>query len=100
MLRQLASLTDVGGTLLLSAYSEPEDASVAERLLAVGVQRLQDRGLKEDQLSTLLATRNQVVFSVDDARVKQELMTAGMTSPLLLYQGLFAKLWLIQRPYR
>ncbi len=89
-----------GGTLLLSAYSEPEDASVAERLLAVGVQRLQDRGLKEEQLSTLLATRNQVVFSVEDTRVKQELMTAGMSSPLQLYQGLFAKLWLIQRPYR
>ena len=100
MLRQLASLTDVGGSLLLSAYSEPEDASVADRLLAVGVQRLQDRGLKEEQLSTLLATRNQVVFSVEDTRVKQELMTAGMSSPLQLYQGLFAKLWLIQRPYR
>ena len=36
MLRQLAALTSNGGTLLVSAYSEPEEASLAERLLAIG----------------------------------------------------------------
>ena len=98
MLRQLAALTSNGGTLLVSAYSEPEEASLAERLLAIGLQRLQDRGLKEEQVRTLLATRNQVVFSVDESRVGTVLDAEGMAPPLQLYQGLFAKLWHIQRP--
>lgn len=37
--------------------------------LAIGLQRLQDRGLKVEQVRTLLATRNQVVFSVNESRV-------------------------------
>lgn len=67
MHRQLAPHTDVGGTWLLSSCSEPGESNVAERLVALGIQRLQNRGLKEDQLSTLLAIRNPVVFSVDDS---------------------------------
>lgn len=98
MLHQLAALTGIGGTLLLSAFSEPEKSSVTERFLALGGQRLKDRGLTEEQVSTLLASRNQVVFSVDEARVRTALGAADMASPLQLYQALFAKLWLIQRP--
>ena len=98
MLHQLAALTGIGGTLLLSAFSEPEKVSVTESFLALGGQRLKDRGLTEEQVSTLFASRNQVVFSVDEARVRTALGAADMAPPLQLYQALFAKLWLIQRP--
>ena len=97
MLHHLAALTGIGGTLLLSAYSEPEKVSVTESFLALGGQHLKDRGLTEEQVSTLLASRNQVVFSVDEARVRT-LGAADMAPPLQLYQALFAKLWFIQRP--
>lgn len=97
MLHQLAALTDHGGTLMLSAYSEPEAAKMTECLLAVGGQRLQDRGLEVEQVNALLASRNQVVFSMDGSRLSHELQSAGMTDPLQLYQGLFAKLWITQK---
>ena len=93
-----SALTGIGGTLLLSAFSEPEKVSVTESFLALGGQRLENRGLPEEQVSTLLASRNQVVFSVDEARVRTALGAADMVPPLQLYQALFAKLWLIQRP--
>ena len=98
MLHHLAALTGIGGTLLLSAYSEPEKVSVTESFLALGGQHLKDRGLTEEQVSTLLASRNQVVFFVDEARVRTALGAADMAPPLQLYQALFAKLWLILRP--
>ena len=98
MLRQLAGLTGPGGLLLLSGYSEPDDDSETEVLLGIGAQRLRDRGMEEAQVDTLLASRNQVVFSVDAQRVNQELMAAGLQRPVPLYQGLFARLWLGQPP--
>lgn len=97
MLRQLATLTAKGGSLVLSAYSEPEEAIPCERLLAVGGQRLENRGLTKEQVNTLLASRNKVVFSVDSSRVSAVLGAEGLTPPLQLYQGLFAKLWLLEK---
>jgi hypothetical protein len=85
--------------LLLSAFSEPENAVVTERFLAFGGQRLKDSGLTEEQVNTLLASRNQVVFSVDEVRVRRVLGAADMAPPLQLYQALFTKMWLIQRSH-
>ena len=98
MLRQLAARTDHAGTLLLSAYSEPKEPSLTDNFLAVGRERLLNRGLPTDKVEAVMASRNQVVFSVDDTRVSAELAAAGMAAPIQLYQALFAKLWLIPKP--
>ena len=84
--------------LLLSGYSEPEAISDLQTLLEIGGQRLRDRGVEEEQVQTLLASRNNVVFSLDARRVNQELTAAGCECPMALYQGLFARLWLGRRP--
>ena len=98
MLRQLAAITAPGGMLLLSGYSEPEAISDLQTLLEIGGQRLRDRGVEEEHVQTLLASRNNVVFSLDAQRVNQELTAAGFERPMALYQGLFARLWLGRRP--
>ncbi len=98
MLRELADVTTCGGTLLLSGYSEPEAPTDYQRMLAVASQRLVDRGMSKDTVAALLATRNRLVFSVDDKSVRTVLTQEGLDTPVLLYQGLFAHLWLCQRP--
>ncbi len=98
LLQQLISLTGRGGVLLLSSYSEPEDVDAYSTILEVARQRLVDRGMTTDQLQQLLASRNRVVFSVDARRVAEAIIQKGWLSPVQLYQGLFARLWLCRAP--
>jgi ubiquinone/menaquinone biosynthesis C-methylase UbiE len=98
LLQQLIRLTGRGGALLLSSYSESEDGDAYGVVLEVARQRLMDRGLTAEQLQQLLASRNRVVFSVDASRVAEAMSQQGWPSPVQLYQGLFARLWLCSAP--
>jgi tRNA (cmo5U34)-methyltransferase len=98
MLQQLSEVTAVGGVLLLSSYSEADDAMTDARILAVGRQRLIDRGLSPSLVEQLLASRNRVVFSLDASRLSDLLSQQGWSQPVQLYQGLFARLWLCRAP--
>ena len=97
-LQQLSEVTAGGGVLLLSSYSEPEDAMTYASTLDVGRQRLIDRGLSAGLVEQLLASRNRVVFSMDASRLAAVLSQQGWSQPVQLYQGLFARLWLCRAP--
>ena len=97
LLRLLAQCTGRNGLLLLSGYSEPTDPSTMERMMEIGLQRLRDRDLSEQQVVAIRNTRNKVVFSVDSARVSTVLTSEELTPALQLYQGLFARLWASRR---
>lgn len=98
MLQQLCEVSAVGGVLLLSSYSEAEDAMTYASTLDVGRQRLIDRGLSASLVEQLLASRNRVVFSLDASRLADLLRQQGWSPPVPLYQGLFARLWLCRAP--
>jgi tRNA (cmo5U34)-methyltransferase len=98
MLQQLSAVTAVGGVLLLSSYSEVDDAMAYATTLDVGRQRLNDRGLSAVLIEQLLASRNHVVFSLDVSRLTAVLSQQGWAQPVQLYQGLFARLWLCRAP--
>lgn len=98
MLQQLSEVTVAGGVLLLSSYSEADDAMTYATTLDVGRQRLIDRGLSADVVEQLLASRNHVVFSLDVSRLTAVLSQQGWAQPVQLYQGLFARLWLCRAP--
>ena len=97
LLRLLAQCTAGNGHLLLSGYSEPPEEQTAQQMMAIGLQRLEDRGVSKDSIDAIRSTRNKVVFSVDAQRVSTVLTSEGMAPALELYQGLFSKLWLCTR---
>jgi len=98
MLQQLSEVTASEGVLLLSSYSEAEDAMTDAITLDVGRQRLIDRGLSAGLVEQLLASRNHAVFSLDASRLAAVLSQQGWSPPVQLYQGLFARLWLCRAP--
>lgn len=98
LLHTLAACVAPGGALVLSAHSEPADAASLEALMPVAITRLRQRGLDQALIDRLMASRNSVVFSVDQHRVETCLTGAGLTPPLLLQQALFSRLWLSRRP--
>ena len=98
LLRALASCVAPGGALVLSALSEPADDSTLEALLPVAISRLRLRGVDEGVIAKLLASRNTLVFSLDQQTLEHELCAAGLTPPLLLQQVLLSRLWLSCRP--
>ena len=95
MLQKLLSVIAKPGALLLSGFSEPNDQEVLDQLLRIGRQRLINRGVSQDKADSLLATRNTAVFSMNPENISTSLRDLGFHKPLQLYQGLFAKLWLI-----
>lgn len=97
LLRLLAQCTGLNGLLLLSGYSEPSDPSTTEQMMEIGLQRLRDRDLNEEQVIAIRNTRNKVVFSVDSDRVSTVLTSEELTPALQLYQGIFASLWASRR---
>ena len=97
MLKLLADVTAVGGELLLSGYSEPEQQGATEQIMDVGLQRLRDRGLTDEQVDAIRTTRNKVVFSMDQMLISRVLKSENISEPLLLYQGLFSRLWISSR---
>ena len=97
MLKLLAGVTAVGGELLLSGYSEPEQQGATEQIMDVGLQRLRDRGLTDEQVDAIRTTRNKVVFSMDQMLISRVLKSENISEPLLLYQGLFSRLWISSR---
>jgi hypothetical protein len=98
LLHTLAACVAPGGALVLSAHSESADAASLEALMPVAITRLRQRGLDQALIDRLMASRNSVVFSVDQHRVESCLTGAGLTPPLLLQQALFSRLWLSRRP--
>lgn len=98
LLQTLATCVQPGGVLMLSAHSEPADGTAFESLLAIACTRLRQRGLPETMIEQLKASRNTLVFSLDQAQLEAGLAAAGMEPPLLLQQSLFSRLWLCRRP--
>ena len=98
LLKTLAGCLAPGGALVLSAHSEPADPATFEALLPVALTRLRQRGLDQTVIEKLMASRNTLVFSLDQHRVETCLSAAGLTPPLLLQQVLFSRLWLSRRP--
>lgn len=98
LLQTLATWVPPGGALLLSAYSEPANATGFEGMLAIACTRLRQRGLPESMIEQLMASRNTLVFSLSQRRLEAGLAAACMESPLLLQQSLFSRLWLSRRP--
>lgn len=98
LLHTLAGCLAPGGALVLSAHSEPADPATFEALLPVALTRLRQRGLDEAVIEKLMASRNTLVFSLDQHRIETCLSAAGLTPPLLLQQVLFSRLWLSRRP--
>jgi SAM-dependent methyltransferase len=98
LLHTLAGCLAPAGALVLSAYSEPSDAASFEALLPVAITRLRQRGMSETLIDSVLASRNRLVFSVDQQRLQNSLTAAGLTPALLLQQALFSRLWLSRRP--
>jgi len=98
LLRSLAGCVAPGGVLVLSAYSEPGEAASLAALLAVAGTRLRQRGLDDALISRLMASRDTLVFSLDQERLEACLTAAGLTPPLLLLQALCSRLWLSRHP--
>jgi tRNA (cmo5U34)-methyltransferase len=99
LLQTLANSVTPGGALLLSAHSEPANGTSFEALLAIACARLRQRGLPEAMIEQMLiASRNNLVFSLNQTWLEAGLAAAGMESPLLLQQSLFSRLWLSRRP--
>ena len=97
LLRLLAQCTGLNGLLLLSGYSEPSEPSTTEQMMEIGLQRLRDRHLNEEQIDAIRNSRNKVVFSIDSNRVSTVLTSEQLTPALQLYQGLFSRLWASRR---
>lgn len=97
-LRQLTARLAPGGLLLLSSYSEPADAAAMPGLLTVAASRLRRLGMDGDTVSTFMAGRNSLVFSLDEARLSEELAAAGLEPPLRLQQALCSLLWVSRKP--
>lgn len=98
LLQTLATCVPPRGALLLSAHSESANATSFEDLLAITCTRLSQRGLPETMIEQLMASRNTLVYSLDQSRLEAGLAAAGMEPPLLLQQSLFSRLWLSRRP--
>uniref|UniRef100_A0A6T9YS58 Methyltransferase domain-containing protein n=1 Tax=Erythrolobus madagascarensis TaxID=708628 RepID=A0A6T9YS58_9RHOD len=97
LLVQLAGLVLPGGHILLSSHTESSDANLVEKVLLVATQRLSDRGLARDKIEQLLAGLNTVIFPLTQERMASVLAAQGFHRPVQLFQGLFSRLWLIQR---
>ncbi len=97
LLRLLAQSTAFNGSLLLSGYSEPSEQKSTQQMLEIGLQRLRDRRLSDDQVEAIRRSRNRDVFSIDSHRVSSVLSAEELTPALQLYQGLFSRLWLSRR---
>jgi len=97
LLQTLATCVSPGGALVLSAYSEPENASGFEALLTIARTRLRQRGLPEAMIEQVMASRNTVVFSLNQSLLEAGLAATDMEPPLLLQQSLCSRLWLSRR---
>lgn len=98
LLQTLANLVAPGGALLLSSYSEVAAGAAFDTLLAIAAGRLRQLGLTEALIAQVMASRNTLVFSLDQDRLEAALAAAGLAAPLLLQQALFSRLWLSRRP--
>jgi tRNA (cmo5U34)-methyltransferase len=98
LLHSLLTATAAGGALLLGAYSESASDADFMGLMAVARTRLQLLGLNEALIEQLIASRNSLVFSLEQSLLETVLAEAGMEPPLLLLQSLFSRLWLCRRP--
>ncbi|MFM7312204.1 MAG: deaminase [Cyanobium sp.] len=97
LLASLAGCVAAGGCLVLGAHSEPRDGASLGLLLEVAASRLRQRGLDPALIERLLASRDTLVFSLDQDRLQACLTAAGLTPPLLLQQALLSRLWLSRR---
>ena len=100
LLRLLAQSTAIKGSLLLSGYSEPPEQNSTQQMLEIGLQRLRNLHLSENQVEKIRRSRNNDVFSIDSCRVSSVLASEEMTPALQLYQGLFSRLWVSRRQAR
>lgn len=97
LLHSLIAATATGGSLLLGAYSESASGPAFADLMAVSRTRLRLLGLSEALIEQLMASRNRLVFSLEQSLLEASLAEAGMEPPLLLLQSLFSRLWLCRR---
>jgi len=98
LLQTLATCVSSGGALVLSAYSEPDNGTGFKALLTIAGTRLRQRGVPETMIEQVMASRNSMVFSLDQSLLEAGLAAAGMEPPLLLQQSLCSRLWLSCRP--
>ena len=97
LLDQLAAQLAPGGSLLLSSYSEPAEATI-EPWLAIGTARFRALGLDEATVAEVLASRNSSVFGLDPQLLERRLLAAGLEPPSQLVQALGIRLWVSRRP--
>lgn len=97
LLHSLITTTAAGGALLLGSYSESASGPAFSDLMVVARTRLQLLGLSEALIEQLMASRNKLVFSLEQSLLEAVLAEAGMEPPLLLLQSLFSRLWLCRR---
>lgn len=97
LLHSLAAAVPTGGVLLLSAHSESAMGAEFDGLMAVARSRLRQLGLAEALIEQLMASRNTMVFSLEQSLLEAALTEASMEPPLLLQQSLFSRLWLCRR---
>lgn len=97
MLQSLAAAVPAGGVLLLSSHSESSSGAAFDTLLAIAGTRLRQRGMPAALIEQLMASRNQLVFSLEQSHLEAVLAGAGLEPPLLLQQSLFSRLWISRR---
>ncbi|KZR88416.1 trans-aconitate 2-methyltransferase [Synechococcus sp. MIT S9508] len=97
MIESLVEQSLPGGVLLVSSYSEAAEPWVCETIFSIAARRLLDRGLPAEMVDKFLTARNTAVFSLDAARFESILLGLNCQSPIQLYQGLFARLWITRR---
>lgn len=96
LLQQMAARVAPSGCLLLSSYSESGPPGL-ELGLAIGRSRFPVLGMDQATIEAVLESRNSKVFSMDAARLEQQLTQAGLEPPIQLLQALFNHLWLSRR---
>lgn len=98
LLQQMLACIRPGGVLLLSSYSEPGDPQLLQLVQAIAAARFAAAGLTAERIEAVLASRNNGVFSLDQALLDQALERSGMEPATLLVQALFNRLWFSRKP--
>ena len=97
LLHSIADQIKPGGRFLIASHSEPDSEHGFDTLLGIAKQRLRDRGASNDLIEKMMQSRNTSVYSLDQSTLEHGLSESGMTSPILLQQSLFSRLWISQK---
>ena len=97
LLDQLAAQVGPGGALLLSSYSEPDGGAI-EPWLQLAAARFRAVGMDAATVTTVMASRNTAVFSLDPLLLERRLLGAGLGAPTQLMQAACFRLWISERP--